>query len=84
MNSEGNTISISVSKDENLIHVVYSDNGIGILDFEAAKEQSLGFKLVHSLMEQIDADFSFDTKNKFKLSFSFPTDSVDSIIPSLD
>ena len=75
VNTEENTISISVSKDENLIHVVYSDNGIGISDFEAAKEQSLGFKLVHSLMEQIDADFSFDTKNKFRLDFSFPAES---------
>jgi len=79
-----NSINIRVYQDNDRFEVEYEDNGVGIDNFENAVSKSLGFTLIESLMEQIDADFSFDTKNKFKLSFSFPTDSVDSIIPSLN
>jgi two-component sensor histidine kinase/PAS domain-containing protein len=74
-NQEDNIISISVKPDGNNISVVYEDNGIGIEDFENAATKSLGFTLIRSLMEQIDAEYTYATEANFKLSFHFPSDS---------
>lgn len=69
---EGNRIKIEISSSENNVEVMYADNGIGIDNFEAAKGESLGFSLIHTMLKQIEAQFEFDTQNQFKLSFSFP------------
>lgn len=69
---EGNQINITVTSSDSFIDVIYQDNGIGIEDFEAAKNKSLGFTLIESLLQQIDATHKFETNNQFKLSFSFP------------
>lgn len=74
---EGNQISITVTSSGDLIDVIYEDNGIGIEGFEAAKSKSLGFTLIESLLQQIDATHEFETNNQFKLSFSFPAASDD-------
>lgn len=72
---EGNRIEIKISSSEDTIDVVYADNGIGIENFEAAKQESLGFSLVTSMLQQIEAQFEFDTNNHFNLHFSFPATS---------
>lgn len=71
---EGNEITIIVRPRGTNIEVVYSDNGIGIEDFETSSEKSLGFTLIKSLMQQIEAEHEFETENQFKLTFEFPVE----------
>jgi two-component sensor histidine kinase len=61
-----------VYNSDDSIRVIYIDNGVGIVDFEATSGKSLGVTLIHSLLDQIDASFEYDTKDKFKLTFEFP------------
>jgi two-component sensor histidine kinase len=72
VDSNDNVISISVLNSIDEIKVVYSDNGIGIPDLETTSGNSLGFTLIHSLMDQIGAKFEYDTIGKFQLTFQFP------------
>lgn len=74
-NKRGNVISISVTPSGDEIKFVYQDNGKGIEDFEKASKQSLGFTLIHSLLNQIKADYRYETDGKFELTFTFPKDS---------
>ncbi len=69
-----NRILISISEHEDMIHATYSDNGVGIENFEEAASSSLGFSIIGSLLSQIKADYSYETQNGFKLSFSFPSE----------
>jgi two-component sensor histidine kinase len=39
---------------------------------ETTSGNSLGFTLIHSLMDQIGAKFEYDTIGKFQLTFQFP------------
>jgi two-component sensor histidine kinase len=71
---EGNEITIIVRPRGKNIEVVYSDNGIGIEDFEISSEKSLGFTLIKSLMQQIEAKYDYETENQFKLTFEFPVE----------
>ena len=71
---EGNEITIIVRPRGKNIEVVYSDNGIGIEDFETSSEKSLGFTLIKSLMQQIEAEHKYETENQFKLTFEFPVE----------
>jgi two-component sensor histidine kinase len=79
-----NSINITVNRENDHFHVTYEDNGVGIENFDDASSKSLGFTLVQSLMQQIDAEFEYDTRDKFKLSFQFPADSEESVIPVID
>lgn len=67
-----NLIKITVTEKEGLIHTIYEDNGVGVDNFEEASSKSLGFSIISSLLAQIKAEYQYDTKNGFKLSFSFP------------
>lgn len=70
-NGSDNNIDIRIFADQGKLHITYSDNGVGIPDFEKASSKSLGFTLIYSLLEQLDASFTFHTTNGFKLAFSF-------------
>jgi two-component sensor histidine kinase len=76
-----NLITISVYEDDGLIQVIFEDNGVGISNFEEASSKSLGFKLIASLLKQIEADYHYDTQSQFKLSFSFPSNIQHSDFP---
>ncbi len=69
-------IEINVQKEDDFYKVVYSDNGVGIENFEKATTKSLGFTLIHSLLSQIEAEYNYNTKNKFMLEFRFSADVV--------
>ncbi len=69
-----NSIKIRVTQQNERFEVTYEDNGIGIDDFKNASTKSLGFTLIESLMHQIDAEFEYDTHDKFKLTFCFNDD----------
>ena len=80
-NAVGNKIRIVVKPNGNNIEVSYSDNGVGIENFESASEKSLGFTLVKSLMEQIEAEFNYDTDQHFQLNFTFPMEITEESFP---
>jgi two-component sensor histidine kinase len=80
---DGNEINIVVKPEGTNMVVVYEDNGIGIDDFENATNKSLGFTLIDSLMQQIDATFAYDTNQRFKLSFRFPMESGEMDLPEI-
>lgn len=64
--SEG-TIFIDIARSEGTITLVYKDNGIGMpVDFDEEAYGSQGFKLIHSLVEQLYGDFSFNKKTGYK------------------
>lgn len=77
----GNEINIIVRPKGENIEVVYSDNGIGIDDFETSSRKSLGFTLIKSLMQQIEAKYEYETENLFKLTFQFPVELSKSDFP---
>lgn len=79
-NQSENKISVSVRQFDNRIEVVYEDNGVGIDDFELESSKSLGFTLIYSLLDQIEATFDFDTKDRFKLRFDFERDNIEAPI----
>ncbi len=81
VNQDGNEITIIVRPKAQNIEVVYSDNGIGIEDFEASSRKSLGFTIIKSLMQQIEAEYEYETENKFKLTFEFPIEITKSDFP---
>jgi two-component sensor histidine kinase len=64
-------IKIEIFSDENRIFVEYSDSGVGIENFEIASQKGLGFTLIKSLLEQIEAEYRYETTDFFKLSFNF-------------
>lgn len=64
-------IRISIKKINDTVFVEYADNGVGILNFEEARTESLGFTLIKSLLDQIEASYEYDLNNQFKLSFFF-------------
>ena len=77
----GNEITITVKPKGENIEVVYIDNGIGIEDFKSSSDKSLGFTLITSLMQQIEAEYEYETKNQFKLTFEFPIELTKSDFP---
>ena len=73
-NKTDNKIEITVTKEQQKVHVCYTDNGPGIMNFEEASSKSLGFSLIESLFTQIDATFEYNTTQQFRLDFRFPLD----------
>ncbi len=69
-------IRISIKKINDTVFVEYADNGVGILNFEEALTESLGFTLIKSLLDQIEASYEYDLNNQFKLSFFFTTSAI--------
>lgn len=64
-------ISIQMSRKDNKMHLDYSDNGMGIIEF-TQNDDSLGMSLIRGLSEQLDANYNFYNRNglHFELSFS--------------
>ncbi len=70
--SADNRISINLLADHELLKVRYHDNGHGFpenIDFD--KPKNLGLNLIHAQLQQLDADYSSDTKEQFELEFNF-------------
>ncbi len=65
-------ISIQLDKTDHNIKVVYQDNGKGFKDSaNFDKPKNLGLNLVHTQLQQLDSKYSADTKNGFRLEFTF-------------
>ncbi len=67
-----NVITVSLKIDGKKIQVIYSDNGWGYPDYISFDNpKNLGLTLLHAQIEQLEASYQIDTKNKFYLEFSF-------------
>ncbi len=76
--SEKGSITISVSNiGESRVKLMYSDSGTGFDDALLENGSSLGYKLINSLLLQLEATHSIETKNGFKLECSFKSQNVD-------
>lgn len=77
-NNEG-SITIKLSEKENSITILYEDDGKGFennIDFNTPK--NLGLSLVHTQLQQLEADYEVDTNSKFRLEFTFPISTINS------
>lgn len=65
-------IKIKLSSNDDEITILYEDNGKGFIegnDFNQPK--NLGLNLIHTQLQQLDAEYEVDTNNKFRLEFKF-------------
>ena len=68
--SEADKVLIDFSRENDLINIVYSDNGIGISGFSPKN----GVQNTESRINSIGGTINFDTKteNGLKITLSFP------------
>ena len=64
-------ITFKMVFDGEKFNALYSDNGPGIAQNNMDNPKTLGFTLINTLLHQLDAEFSLDNSNGFKLEFSF-------------
>jgi len=68
----GGNITLRITKNQDGYQVIYYDNGRGMASKpDLANADSLGFTIIHTLLQQLDADFELDVDNKFELTFTF-------------
>ena len=66
------SISILLKVLNNDVMMSYKDDGIGIEDEQIFKQsQSLGFTLIKSQLDQLDAAYQVSTQHGFQITFSF-------------
>lgn len=69
--SKNPVIKIKLQIIYDKVHISFADNGMGYLDINKRKDNSLGLSLIESLADQIDADISFRNENGAILNLSF-------------
>lgn len=74
------SISISVSNvDDTTVKIQYSDSGAGFDDKLLNNGSSLGYKLINSLLLQLEATHTIETKDGFKLECTFQSEEIDDV-----
>lgn len=66
------SIGLKMERENNVIRITLSDNGIGFGDLKMRKDSSLGISLIESLANQIDAELSFTNKVGACVMLSYP------------
>jgi PAS domain S-box-containing protein len=65
-------ISINLCKEDSIIKLFVSDDGMGLSkDFDVSHSDTLGLKLVETLIKQLDGTFEVVSKKGCKYSFEF-------------
>ncbi len=64
-------ISISIDYENSEYTVSYCDNGPGFEEANFERTNSLGTTLIRTLLAQLDADYSINSDNQFRLDFKF-------------
>ena len=65
-------ICIDISSEDDGFKLIVSDNGVGIKgDINIENSKTLGFRLIDTLVKQIDGKMSLDTINGFKCEIHF-------------
>lgn len=71
---EVNTLRISMNQKDNDITFVYEDSGPGFDTEKVSTTQGIGWELIKTLMQQLNASYEFDTSNRFFLKMKFEND----------
>ncbi len=78
---EEGMINIKLDADGEKVTVLYEDNGSGFGDdSNFDKPKNLGLNLIHTQLQQLEATYTVDTRNKFKLEFTFESEVTTPII----
>jgi PAS domain S-box-containing protein len=78
---EEGMIKIKLDADGEKVTVLYEDNGSGFGDdSNFDKPKNLGLNLIHTQLQQLDAIYTVDTRDKFKLEFTFESEAIEPII----
>jgi len=73
-------IKIDMNRTENVVKLIFEDNGIGFPeDVDFGKRETLGLKLVHLLIKQLDGSIKQDTNNGTRYVFTFETRTLQEI-----
>lgn len=74
---KGNTLLIQCKEEDNRIFVRIKDNGVGLaLNFNLDKLETLGLQLVTALVDQLEAEFSYQVANGTEFLISFDKESL--------
>lgn len=69
-NQQGGNIHIAIVEQNEFLQLSFSDDGIGI-DFDQKSADSFGYKLIDTLLEQLDGEMEINNKNGTQLDFKF-------------
>lgn len=64
-------ITFHITEKNDLIHVLYEDNGAGFDQEKVKQNKTLGWEIIHTILKQLEADYSINSEDKFRLEFSF-------------
>lgn len=68
----GGNITVRIKKDPEEYQVIYRDNGMGMASKpDLANADTLGFIIIYTLLQQVEAEFELDVDNRFELGFTF-------------
>ena len=68
---EENCIKLSIHPDGQNIVASYMDNGVGFDANDGTFSTGLGFKIMDSLLNQLEAEYEMESESGFKLQFCF-------------
>jgi two-component sensor histidine kinase len=67
------TLSVSVTRRDNSIRIIVSDDGVGIpKDMDVYKTTSLGLKLIRSLVTQLNGSVTITSDHGTEVTVEFP------------
>ncbi len=64
-------LKLHFTQENNLIKVIYEDDGPGFSIPKIKKSNSIGWQLIETLLLQLDSEYIIDTNNRFMLEFTF-------------
>ncbi len=74
-NREGHINLVFTKESENIYTLIVADNGIGLPEkLEVATLESLGMKLIHTLVDQLEGELSMESGNGSKFTITFEYD----------
>jgi PAS domain S-box-containing protein len=68
---QGGSIALNISQRGKLFYVRYQDNGRGFDQSMFDNSETLGFTIIKTLLQQLEADYEVDTDDGFKIDFTF-------------
>ncbi|MBO6620644.1 MAG: PAS domain S-box protein [Balneola sp.] len=81
LDQEEGIIKINLNAEGEIVTVLYEDNGLGFGDdSNFDKPKNLGLNLIHTQLQQLEATYTVDTTDKFKLEFTFESEAIEPII----
>ena len=65
-------INLSISRKDRLVSVEYTDNGVGFSMSSPSFKAGLGFQIMDSLLQQLEATYELEPHDGFTIRFTFP------------